>query len=670
MSRGPLSQGFENARAWPAADDARLTVMESRSARPAHRARHLGRRILIGVAMLVLVAVAALVHWRIPVAESGLQRLAAHAGFADVAFAIARLDADGAEIDDLRLGTILRIGRVDLDWDWENLLSRPVARLAATGIRIDAAAIRDLIARRAAEGGAADDTTPEAALAPLAVHMPAIAFDPTTVTLPLPGTAGTVTATVQGTVAADRSGAIAAHGRLQLALSRTRIAVVSADDVHLDGDFTLRLADNVLALTLPKPVDLQARQAKVGPATFAPVALKLTGAMSPAARLALDAADSIGSFVAAFDVAGAPVAVRMGDEPAPVTLPLALAGTLHLANRTARFEGRATGTGGAPAIAIEAQQAMAAATGDVKFSLAPLRLGAGGVQPNAVLPALARLAAKSGAVSGETALAWDAAGPHGTARIVFDGASFEDADSGVAVDGLTGAIAFDSLIPLATSPGQKLSIARLDAGVALDNLALGFQLLPDRAGQPAVALESFDAGFAGGKLAVRGGSIGASGDAALSLAVTGVDLGPLLGDVGAEGVGGTGVVDGTIPVRIEQGHIAIEHARLAARGPGRLTMRSAAVRDALAGTGKDVALMLSALEDFRYDRLTLTVEKPADGIAQLRIETFGRNPAVEGGRPFAINLNLETDIDRIAGSLAEALRLPGRIVGAIVRRNR
>jgi hypothetical protein len=80
--------------------------------------------------------------------------------------------------------------------------------------------------------------------------------------------------------------------------------------------------------------------------------------------------------------------------------------------------------------------------------------------------------------------------------------------------------------------------------------------------------------------------------------------------------------------------------------------------------------MLSALDDFHYDRLSATIEKPADGVAHLRIETFGRNPAVEGGRPFAINLNLETDIDRIAASLAQALRLPGSIVGAIVRHNR
>ena len=620
--------------------------------------------------MLPLVAVAALVHWRIPVAESGLRRLAAHAGFSDVAFAITRLDADGAEIDGLRLGAALRIGRIDLDWDWGNLLSRPVGRVAVRGVELDVAALRDLIARRAAEGAVADGTAPEAALAPLASHLPAIAIDPTTIALPLPGTAGTATVTVQGTVSADRSGAIAARGRLLLALSRAHIAAVSADDVRLDGEFSLRLADNVLALTLPKPVDVRARQVKAGPATFAPVALTLTGAMSPVARLALDAADPVGSLVAAFGVAGSPVAVRMGDEPAPVTLPLALAGTLRLANRTARFEGRATGTSGTPAIAIDARQSMTAASGDIKLSLAPLRLGAGGVQPGAALPALARLAAKSGAVSGEAALAWDAAGPRGAARVGFDGVSFDDADSGLAVDGLSGAIVFDSLAPLATPPGQTLRIVRLDSGVALDDVTFGFQLLPDRAGQPAIALESFEGGFAGGRLAARDGRIAASGDAALSLAVTGVELGSLLGDVGAEGVGGAGTVDGTIPLRIEHGHIAIEHARLAARGPGRLSIRSPAVRDALSGAGKDVALMLSALEDFHYDRLVLTVEKPADGIARLRIETFGRNPAVADGRPFAINLNLETDVDRIAGSLAEALRLPGRIVGAIVRSNR
>ena len=638
-----------------------------RFARSAYRLRRPGRHVGLAVAVLILAGLGAVAYWRIPLAEAALHRLAAHTGLGDISFEITRLDTDGAEIDDLRIGTALRIGQTDLDWNWSDPLSRPVARVVAKRVQLDIDGIRDLIARRASSGAGA--TSPDA-LATLADHMPAITFDPTTVTLPLPGGAGDVAVTVDGSIAADRSGALAAHGRLELTSRRAHIAAIAAEDVSLSGAYSLRLADQVLALTLPKPLDLRARRLSIGPATFAPVALTLAGAASPVARMTLDAHDPVGSFVAALSVKGAPVAVRMGDDPAPVTLPLALAGTLRLVSRTARFSGQATGAAGVPVIAISAQQALNAGSGSADISLAPLRLGAGGLQPGAMLPALARLKATAGTVSGETTLGWGAAGMRGTGRIAFDGASFADADSGVSVDGLSGIVAFDRLTPPTTPPDQVLRATRVDGGVALDDATLHFRLRADAAGQPVVTVQQFDAGFAGGRIAVRDGRIAASGDVSLPLQVTGVALGTFLGDVGAEGVGGSGTIDGAIPLQVAKGHVAVAHGSLAARGPGRLSIRSRAVRDALSGAGKEVALMLSALDDFHYDRLSVTIEKPADGVAHLRIETFGRNPAVEDGRPFAINLNLETDIDRIAGSLAEALRLPGRIVGSILRRGR
>lgn len=637
--------------------------MADHSAAARQRARHPGRRIAGGLALLLVLVLSAVSYWRIPLAEAGLHRLAARAGLTDVDFAVARLDLDGASVERLRLGDALRIERIDLVWGWDSLLSQPIARVAIRGVMVDADALRALIARRAA-----DEAGAGTAVGALARHMPAVAIAPVTVTLPLP--AGKVTVTIEGTATADLSGAIEARGRLEVSSDRLRVAAMTADGVRLAGPFSLRLADNVLALTLPAPLALDAQKLAIGAGIFAPVALKLTGAMSPAARLALDAEDPIGSLVAAFAVDGAPVAIRYADDPAPATLPLAVAGTLRIAKRAAQFDGRASGAGGVPAVAIVGRQSLTGAPGAVTLSLAPLHLGANAMQPGTVLPALARLSAKAGVVSGSTSLAWDAAGAHGTARIAFDGVSIEDADSGIQIDGLEGSIDFDSLTPPATPLGQHLRIARLDSGVVLDKISLGFQLLPDRTGQPVVAIESFAAGFAGGTLSARDATVGASGDVRLTLAVGGVDLGPLLGEVGAEGIGGTGVLDGTIPVQIADGRIAVEHARLATRAPGRLSIRSAAVRDALAGAGKDVALMLSALEDFHYDRLTLTLEKPAGAVARLRIETLGRNPAVEAGRPFAINLNLETDLDRIAAGLADALRLPGRIVGAIVKSNR
>ena len=114
--------------------------------------------------------------------------------------------------------------------------------------------------------------------------------------------------------------------------------------------------------------------------------------------------------------------------------------------RAAPFAGQAPAAAVVPTVAIPAQQARPAASGNVDLSLAPLRLGAGGLQPGAVLPALARLKATAGTMSGETTLGWGAAGMQGTGRIGFDGASFADADSGVSIDGLSGFVAFDRAV--------------------------------------------------------------------------------------------------------------------------------------------------------------------------------------------------------------------------------
>lgn len=101
----------------------------------------------------------------------------------------------------------------------------------------------------------------------------------------------------------------------------------------------------------------------------------------------------------------------------------------------------------------------------------------------------------------------------------------------------------------------------------------------------------------------------------------------------------------------------IDKGELKTALPGVLKVRSQQVRDALAGGGEQVALLLDVLEDFHYDRLALSVNKTVDGGDTVTLSTSGNNPAVKDGHPFVLNINLSTNLDKLTRALLEGYRL-------------
>ena len=94
-----------------------------------------------------------------------------------------------------------------------------------------------------------------------------------------------------------------------------------------------------------------------------------------------------------------------------------------------------------------------------------------------------------------------------------------------------------------------------------------------------------------------------------------------------------------------------------------LRVRSEAAAAALGAAGEQVALMLSALEDFRYEALSATLDMAAGGDAATMIRMKGNNPAVLDGYPFAINVGLSGNLERIL----EALRQGAAMSTGLVR---
>ena len=224
-------------------------------------------------------------------------------------------------------------------------------------------------------------------------------------------------------------------------------------------------------------------------------------------------------------------------------------------------------------------------------------------------------------------------------------------------------------MPPASAPGQRLTARRIDPGVALDDISLRFQIHP---GEPLrLGIERAQIGLSGGRVSLRDVVLDpAAPRHDLPLEVAGLDLAELFRILDIAGLSGSGQLSGRIPIALEGETVTIADGRLAADAPGILRFESAQAGQALAGAGEAAELMLRALQDFRYDELSLTIDKPAAADARLTLVLLGHNPAVLDGYPFRFNINLEGNTNRLVAALSQAYSLSNRMLRQFWRPDR
>lgn len=155
-----------------------------------------------------------------------------------------------------------------------------------------------------------------------------------------------------------------------------------------------------------------------------------------------------------------------------------------------------------------------------------------------------------------------------------------------------------------------------------------------------------------------------AGTQQLNAHLRGLQLPLLLEAYPAEGLSGTGVIDGELQLQRSEAGVSIERGSLQAREPGGvLRFRSAKIQ-ALGQSNPAMRLVTEALDDFHYDLLASDVHYAADGTLDLGLKLHGRNPALEGGRPINLSVNLEEDIP----ALLTSLQLSDRVSETIQRR--
>ncbi len=276
------------------------------------------------------------------------------------------------------------------------------------------------------------------------------------------------------------------------------------------------------------------------------------------------------------------------------------------------------------------------------------------LQPGDISPLLAGLEEVRGGLTAAAQLVWPRDPAKETGRVTLSDLAFTG--QGVEVSGLNLDLTLESLQPLASAPAQKLTIAGLEAGVPVEDIAVTFSL--DQTPAPHVTLAEGGFTLAGARWRIEPTTLDPAAESnRVVLATEALDLATFFQLIEIDGLSGDGKLRGRLPIVLAGEDIIVEDGHFAAEGPGRLSIRFQALRSALASGGETVELAAKALEDFRFEELTLDLAKTADNDATVKLSTLGANPEVLDGQPFRFNINLESNLTSVLEALQKGMSL-------------
>ncbi|WP_026868824.1 intermembrane phospholipid transport protein YdbH family protein [Inquilinus limosus] len=315
-----------------------------------------------------------------------------------------------------------------------------------------------------------------------------------------------------------------------------------------------------------------------------------------------------------------------------------------------RGRARATGTG---------QHDLTTGDGGLDLVLDPVRFRRRGLQPKDVVPALAGLplTCVAGRMEGGGRIAW------GSAAETAIGLRLRNAAFGTPwgrAEDATAELRLDRFSPLRLPAGQRVRIGRFlvdDDMPPLTDLDARFGW--SRTG--GVDLRQLALDWTGAKITVEGGS-GRRRPSVLR--IEGLDLARAVAAAGLNDVRATGIVDGTIPFRLDRDTIVVENGVLATRGPGEIRYGGASAPDeikAAAAAEPGMDTLMTALRNFQYQSLRATLDGRSDGEANVKLAVRGSNPDLYGGFPIALNVNLSGALYPIARRSLALARIGDRI---------
>lgn len=311
-------------------------------------------------------------------------------------------------------------------------------------------------------------------------------------------------------------------------------------------------------------------------------------------------------------------------------------------------------------------------TVDARARLAPTTWGEGGLRLSDLSPEFARIDVVRGKVVGAISVTCHKRPCNGSAEARLDDISI--AAPMAWIEGLAGNLHLSRFDPLTSSGAQEIEALRIAiAGGPVEvpefeSPRLRLRIGPEADGRIAT-IERAEVGLVGMRLSISDVAVtpGASSHR-LVLGIEKADLARLLPTLGIDGVSGTGTLAGTIPIEVKGEMVSVADGRLAATGPGVLRIQNETVRRALAAGGERAEIAAQAIEDFRFSKFVLSLDKDADGEATIALSTAGHNPAVLDGHPLVLNVNLRGNFDRLLHQVQRLYALSDRALGATIKK--
>ncbi len=135
--------------------------------------------------------------------------------------------------------------------------------------------------------------------------------------------------------------------------------------------------------------------------------------------------------------------------------------------------------------------------------------------------------------------------------------------------------------------------------------------------------------------------------APIPITVFGLNIKQVTDLIDHEGIEFTGILDGTIPITMVDGHFRIHHATLHSRYPGGVLryIAGSVIDEKIKAVGHQSPLMVSEiLKNYHYRTLAIKVNYAKDGMLKTQSHFKGYNPDFQSGRPININLAIEDNI--------------------------
>lgn len=149
------------------------------------------------------------------------------------------------------------------------------------------------------------------------------------------------------------------------------------------------------------------------------------------------------------------------------------------------------------------------------------------------------------------------------------------------------------------------------------------------------------------------------------LAVSALSLSRILELYPQEGLYGSGMLGGELPIRFSRQQLHIDSGHLLSGAEGGVIRYQPTPEIALMGQqNPGIRLALDALTDFNFELLDLTLNYQPDGETEIRARLKGHNPDWQQGRPVDLNLNIEENLL----DLLRTLQLTGQVTDSIDRR--